>query len=112
MSIEETKQKLRAAVKMIASCLEDLPRTDYLVCAITRSDDLKETSIAAIASNLCWHDREEEGRLRSPTIGMYTDMLVDAKMNDEGECFERRNWRDKEFAEENSRSAQQSKTMQ
>ena len=73
MSLVADKQKLPAAVRIIASCLQDLPRTDYLICAITRSDDL-EDSACALYSNLCWHDFDENGRLKPPTIGMMVDV--------------------------------------
>lgn len=98
MSLEEDKQKLRAAVKTVASCLEDLPRTDYLICAVTRSDDL-EHSVCGLYSNLCWHDFDEHGRLKPPSIGMMVDLLIEARVSGQLEKMEQGSWRDREARE-------------
>lgn len=94
--MDSEKNKLRAALKLAVSLFEDLPRTDFLICAVTRSDDL-EDSASALASNLMWHDKVDgQWKLKSPSIGQMTDLLVEAKMMAEMEKAEQESWRDRE----------------
>ncbi len=46
--MDSKKTKLRATLKWAVSLFEDLPHTDFLICAVTRSEDLEE-SVSALA---------------------------------------------------------------
>jgi len=111
MSLEEDKQKLRAAIKLAASLFEDLPQTDFAICAVSRSEDLQQTTAAVLASNMAWRDDKAEGRLRPASIGMYTDLVVEAKMTTGCESFEEGNWRDKR-SKDNSQPPEQPERVQ
>ena len=58
---QETCKKLKATVALLASGLNDMVRTHYVVCVVNRSEDLKD-GIGAICTNVGWTNREGNRR--------------------------------------------------
>ena len=78
----------KAAIEMCAASVKDIPRTDFVVVAVHRSED-NEKGMGAIYTNL--HTKDDDGNLEMPTIGMITDLVVEARLEiDESEFFEKR----------------------
>ncbi len=86
---QETYKKLKATVELLASGLNDMVRTHYVVCVVNRSEDLKD-SIGAICTNVGWTNRE--GNRRPATIGQMTDLLIEAKLEIEATEVNEERW--------------------
>jgi hypothetical protein len=86
----DARIKLQAALELAASCLLDLPHTDFLICAMDRTAK-PENGVAGIRTNLSW--RDNDGKLKPVTVGDFVDLLVEARLvvDLSGMCEE--NWR-------------------
>jgi hypothetical protein len=89
---EEDKKSLRGAAQLAASLFAEQLNVDYVICAIRRGGSLPEDDISIIATNLTWQDRND-GLTKRPTVGMMTDLLIEARMAEEIAALAQENWR-------------------
>src|SRR3989338_1693850 len=96
VSKEETVkrwQQLKQVVQLLVGQFREIPDTDYLVCAVTRgkrilaNGDEEPVCFRILSSNLNWTDIH--GNRQPPTIGVMTDLLVEAHLTPGEEIFER-----------------------
>ena len=90
MSTADVKKRLEIALEMATSFLRELPRTDYLICAITRREG-DEYAASGIRTNLSWRDMD--GTIKPLTVGSMVDLLVEARLVAEIEQMAAENWR-------------------
>ena len=89
---EEDKKSLRATAHLAASLFAELSNVVYVICAIRRGGSLPEDDISIIATNLTWQDRND-GVMKRPTVGMMTDLIIEARMAEEIAALAQENWR-------------------
>jgi hypothetical protein len=94
---DDQRKKLAATVEIVASIFEEVPQTDFIVCAVRR-DENGDVKAAAISNNLGWHDEKKNSRMQPPSIGMMTDLLVEAELFTRIEKLQKDSWRNKENA--------------
>jgi len=90
---EEDKKSLRAAAQLAGSLFADLPNVDYVICAVRRGGSLsEEDDISILATNLTWQD-SKDGLTKRPSVGMITDLVIEARMAEEIAALAQENWR-------------------
>lgn len=76
----------------MAGQFREIPDTDYLVCAVTRGKRTSENGevepirVSILSTNLNWTDIH--GNRQPPTVGVLTDLIVEAKLSPGGEFHE------------------------
>lgn len=74
---QEDYKNLKANVELLASGLVELKNANFIVCVVQRDEDWTE-GISAIYTNLATTDKE--GNIQPATIGLMTDLLIEAKL--------------------------------
>lgn len=74
---QEDYRNLKANVELLASGLIDLKDANFVVCVVQRNEDWTD-GISAIYTNLTTTDKE--GNVQPATIGLMTDLLIEAKL--------------------------------
>jgi len=89
---EEDKKSLRAAAQLAGSLFTDLPNVDYVICAVRRGGSLSEDDVSILATDLTWQD-SKDGLMKRPSVGMITDLVIEARMAEEIAALAQENWR-------------------